>query len=104
MYIIGILVCLNRADRLKARRGEKCSSHFLEMSNNLIFQIEGLNHIVNTNEKKITAKQILVKFLNFKENFLKAYFIRQKTKRQFSHNGKTVGLASAFTLSTVFKN
>ena len=31
-------------------------------------------------------------------------YIRQKTKRQFSHNGKTVGLASAFTLSTVFKN
>ena len=54
--------------------------------------------------KKITAKQILVQFPNFKENFLKAYYIRQKTKRQFSHNGKTVGLASAFTLSTVFKN
>lgn len=73
------------------------------MSNNLIFQIEGLNCIVNTSEKKFTVKQILVQFPNFKENFLKAYFIRQKKKATVPQ-WKDSGLASAFTLSIVFKN
>lgn len=67
IYIIGILVGLNRAEQLEAkrirkRREKKEQENFPEISNDLSFQLEGLSYIVNTNEKNLQLNKYWYNF------------------------------------------
>lgn len=81
IYITGVLEGLTRADHLAAKREgdkEEREENLPELKSNWSFQFKAFNYKINTNFYKSTTGQTLARFLNFKENFLKAFYPDRK--------------------------